>query len=132
MKKILFIILCIVFCIFILSGCERYSSFLEDGTRGVAVINNSLLNIKSMSINQYDNSETGMNADGSPIKNGEYLFFHIDQNKSCEFSITITDINDNQYTSQLFVRDFSNDSVYYIYIINTDDGLIKFETTKQI
>ena len=132
MKKIIYFIICIMFCIFILSGCENYTSFFEEGTRGVAVINNSLLNIKSMSINinKSGSSETGLHADGSPIKKGDYMFFHIDQSKNHGFSITITDNNDKQYTSQLFYRDFSFDSVYYIYIVDSKNNNIVFEIIK--
>ena len=132
MKKIIYFIIFIVFSIFILSGWERYTSFFEEGTRGVAVINNSSINIKSISINKYHSTETGLNADGSPIKKGDYMFFQIDQSKNRGFSITITDNNDKQYNSQLFYRDFSYDSVYYIYIVDSENGKnISFEVTKK-
>ncbi len=130
MKKTI-ILVCIILNLILLASCEKYSSFYDQGTRGVTVVNNSSKDIKDVSVNKNNSRETGLNADNSYIKNGESIFFDFFKTNKSEFTITITDSNNLKYTSQAFTRDFSYDAVYYIYIVDNENKEIEFKEERQ-
>ena len=112
--------LCLIFAaILILSSCSyNYAGYAN----GIQVINNSSKQIKNIA----KGSEVGMYADNSFIKNGDSLFFDCPSIRNYSFSITVTDKNDAKYVSQVFIKDFSTDVLYYIYIIDAPNEGIAF------
>ena len=133
MEKRIKIFICLLIITLTLTACNsKYQYYYRDNYyHGVIIINNSSHEIKTVTIHKPAGVEsTGMNADNSTIKNGEDIFFYMDEAKNCTFSITVTDNNSNEFTSQGFTRNFSYDVVYYIYVNDSINGEVIFSDKK--
>ena len=126
MRKSITFLICIIVSLLLLTSCQKYSNFYDKGARGVTVVNNSSMKIKSIAIN----NQTSCNAEDPYFEKGASVFFEFFKIKSKELNIEVTDSHDKKHISQNFTRDFYYDAVYYIYIVDTENGGIEFTDKK--
>lgn len=107
------------------TGCSIYKSSDKTNNYNLIVINNSKEGINSFGYKEKNSSGGATYADNSLIKSGDNMKFLMMSN---EFSVSVTDKNNNTFNSQMFNVDFTDkEKIYIVSVEKNEDGIWEFK-----
>ena len=116
MKKIaMFAIIAVI--LLSLCSCGQKSE-----NANLLITNESSTEIASIGIHVNNQSHGVRNADNSPLKKGEVLGFHMDEQQACVFRVELHDMAGNTISLGNFTKDFIDNKDKKIYLYIKDDG----------